>query len=185
MADEEHLNSDEFESALVRLRPQRANLQRDRVMFGAGQAARPPRSWLGTSITAVGWLTAIGFCGLWLQQPDAVVVTEVRYVDRVVEPEAEPDEQPRTALVSDRPDRNSDLPINVRVRRHGDGNDLESMIASNLLRTNAAPVSVDRTSDRQSDVGSIARDPSADSYIELMRQFTESTRSGFVGEHNL
>lgn len=72
-----------LEDLLLSLRPQPSGINRDQLMFAAGQAAaevanRRSRRWFAAS-TAAGWMMAIGSGSVWFlnDRPDPAVPTQI------------------------------------------------------------------------------------------------------------
>jgi hypothetical protein len=68
------------EAALARLTPASPAVDRDRLMFRAGQAARPPRQWLWPTATAALALVSLGLTLLLAQRPAVVFQERLVYV---------------------------------------------------------------------------------------------------------
>lgn len=93
-----------LEDLLLSLRPQPSRINRDQLMFAAGQAAanseyRRKRSWFAAS-TAAGWITAIGMGGVWFlnDRQDAAIPTQV-----AVHPEPTTDPASETVVIVQSP----------------------------------------------------------------------------------
>lgn len=181
---EQDLNDNEFEAALSRLRPRSAGVERDRVIYLAGRASAESgvRTGLRTSITVAGWLLAAGFCGLWLNHFEPVLVTEMEYIERARDPLPDPSRPDSTVIettndgIPDRVDRDTAAP---RADRGGRGNDLDALMTSNLIRAGRIP---QRGTNRRAGLagertGSV-RDRPGDSYIELMKVYLDSPGTG-------
>lgn len=179
MAERKHLNDAEFEAGLARMRPRSSQLSRDHVMYLAGRASlenTSRRRWLRTSATAAGWLLAVGFCALWLRQPEPVVVTKVEYIERVVEPTAD---APPPSIATASPaghEHVEQAALPTRVQRHGHDGDLDELLASALNRTgHGAGSGVPETGVRDANVTSGSR--WSDSYIDLRKAYLQSPRT--------
>ena len=93
MSEHEQRETEQLEAVLKALKPARPNLDRDRLMFRAGQASRPKRSLGIPALTAmIGLLAGIGGTYLGLQSPPTVV-QQVVYV-HVKEPAEQPPPEP-------------------------------------------------------------------------------------------
>lgn len=180
MAEQEHVNDDEFRAALSRLRPRPAGVQRDRVMYLAGRASRDDaggRGWLRVSMTAAGWLLAAGFCGLWLNRPEPVVVTQVEYVERVAEPLRGPTEGDAAVVQSTDGIAGSRDRVSPRTHREGRGNDLDALIAGRLHGAGRERNPTPTVRSDVNRVGSVSNRPEA-SYIALMKVYLDSPQAG-------
>lgn len=170
------MNNDEFEAALSRMRPRSAGVQRDRVMYLAGRASREAAGnrWRPQTVaTAAGWLLAAGFCGLWLQRPEPVVVAKVEYVERVVEPE------------SVAPSATSDSTERVpRVLAQGRAGDLDVLIASSLRRNRREQGTTRPANQGPERTGLLQHRPD-DSYMALRKSYLESPEAGSLAGEQL
>jgi len=120
MADSEFAHEEiaEIESALLSLAPGRSRVDRDHVMFAAGEEfGRRSAGPVGLSsmVAVLGFATAALMGTLWFTIRSPRVVREVVYVDRADEqtaPRVEPQDSPGNAVVIPEPSR-IDEPMGV------------------------------------------------------------------------
>lgn len=183
------MNDAELEAALSQMRPRSSQVQRDHVMYRAGRVSQvntSRRGWLRSSTTAAGWLLAAGFCGLWMQLPEPVIVTKIQYIER-----AEPTPVQRTAaLATDTGGpANTESPTPAsRVRLQGRGDNLDTVLALNLSRSGRIPApasthAINHVSERADPVGE--RSSRSDSYRDLMKIYLNPSRAGFHSAEQL
>jgi hypothetical protein len=84
-----------LEAALSGLTPSAGRLDRDRVLFRAGQKAAP-RRWLWPAVAAALVLLSTGLGTALLLRPGAIVVERIVYLK--APPAAKPDEEPPSAF---------------------------------------------------------------------------------------